>query len=82
MQMLCLAQESLIEAGLISSREGEAARKRVALHSSLTDACDGMQLLVETVTEDLNVKKAVLEATDRLCPRRAIFASNTSGLCQ
>src|SRR5262245_32169387 len=39
--------------------------------------CD---ILVEAVFEDLEVKHALLEQANRVCPSHAIFASNTSTL--
>ncbi|GGE11752.1 3-hydroxybutyryl-CoA dehydrogenase [Marinithermofilum abyssi] len=37
-------------------------------------------LVIETVTEDLDEKKSVFDRCDRMCPRETILASNTSTL--
>lgn len=39
-----------------------------------------MQVVVEAVPEDLALKRSVFAQLDRLCPKRAVLASNTSGL--
>jgi len=80
MSLLRLAQKTLVDAKLLSKRKADGALKRVSPHSCMAEACDGVQLLVETVTENLKVKKAVLGEAELFCPKRAIFASNTSGL--
>jgi 3-hydroxybutyryl-CoA dehydrogenase len=80
MKLLRMAQETLVEEGLLSRRDARAALKRVSLLPRMADACAGTQLLLETVTEDLKVKESVFAEADLLCPKRAIFASNTSGL--
>ena len=78
--LLRVAQEALVDARLLPKREGNAALKRVSPLSCMADACDGVHLLVETVTENLKIKQTVLAEADRLCPKRAILVSNTSGL--
>jgi len=80
MKMLCMAQDVLVKEKRLSKRRATAALKRVSLVSDMAEACADAQFLLETVTEDLRVKHAVLAEADRLCPKRAVFATNTSGL--
>ncbi|MEW6358027.1 MAG: 3-hydroxyacyl-CoA dehydrogenase family protein [Planctomycetota bacterium] len=80
MEIFDAAQKALIGAGLLSAAKARAARKRVTTTTSLDAACDGVQLLVEAVSEDLAVKKKMFRQFDVLCPRGAVLASNTSGL--
>ncbi len=74
------AQESLVEAGLLSARDASAALERIKPFTSLEDACSGIQLLVEAAPEDLSLKQELFARLDRLCHGRALLASNTSGL--
>ncbi|MFA6110634.1 MAG: 3-hydroxyacyl-CoA dehydrogenase family protein [Candidatus Latescibacterota bacterium] len=71
---------ALVTAGLVPAEEAEAARGRVAPVIDLARACDGVQLLVEAVREDLAIKEEIFAEFDRLCPADAILTSNTSGL--
>jgi len=80
MKMLQAAQKALVEAKLLSKSRAAAALKRVRPLTDLEAACDGVQLLVEAVTEDMGVKKKMFRRFDALCPKRAVLASNTSGL--
>jgi len=80
MAMLRMAQEALIAARRITRRNAASALKRVETFTALEEACSGVQLLVEAVPEDLSLKQATFAQCDNLCPRRAILATNTSGL--
>ena len=80
MRMLCMAQEALTAAKRITARKAAVALKRVKTVTALEEACHGVQLLVETVPEDLLLKKKMFVQFDLLCPRGAILATNTSGL--
>ena len=80
MAMLAAAQQTLVDAKRLSRRKASAAMKRITATTCLDEACDGVQLLVEAVSEDLAVKQEMFGRFDRLCPKRAVLASNTSGL--
>jgi len=84
---LCFAaRERLIErmraharAGLID--EASAARsERVTAADGIASAIDGADLIIEAVSEDLDVKRQVLFACDDGAAEDAIIASNTSSL--
>ena len=80
MAFLRLAQNALTDAGQITEEAGDAALARVRLLCSMEEACAGVELVVETVTENLEIKRSVLSQAECFCPKDAIFASNTSGL--
>lgn len=65
---------------LIAGEDGEAARRRIAGVTTLEAAADGADFVIESIAEDLAVKREVFAKLDRLCPRHTIFATNTSGL--
>ena len=52
----------------------------ITRHESLADCVDGAELIVEAVVENPDVKRALYAELDRLAPRDAIIASNTSYL--
>ena len=80
MGLLSAAQDALVAAKLVTRRNAGAALKRVRPCTSTEDACDGIDLLVEAIPEDLALKQEMFAYFDRLCPKRAVLASNTSGL--
>lgn len=74
------ALTTLIEAGGIPSGERAAINARVALAPKLADAVQGVDLVVEAIVEDRDVKREVFAQIDEAAPRDAIIASNTSYL--
>ena len=80
MRRLRAAQGALIDARLLSSQEAERALLRVTPLTSLDDACDGVQLVVEAVSEVMELKRDLFRRFDKRCPEEAVLASNTSGL--
>lgn len=70
--------QSLIKKGL---SEGAAAEKRKLISTqSDYEGFDEVDIVVEAVLEDINVKKTVFQELENVCRPDAIFASNTSGL--
>jgi 3-hydroxybutyryl-CoA dehydrogenase len=85
-EMTRAAQQRLVErmrghaaAGLID--EECAARSATAgAEESISAAVEDADLIIEAVTEDIDVKRDVLGACDASAPRGAIITSNTSSL--
>jgi 3-hydroxybutyryl-CoA dehydrogenase len=71
---------ALRRAKLLTVREARLATARIKPTTSLAEACAGVQVLIEAVTEDLKVKQALFKCFDAFCPPGAVLASNTSGL--
>jgi 3-hydroxybutyryl-CoA dehydrogenase len=69
----------LVERGKIPAETREAALGRLRFVTQLSELrnCD---IVIEAVTEELELKNAVWQELDRVCPPRTIFASNTSSL--
>lgn len=69
-----------VERGKLAADDAEALLGRLTGTTSLDDLapCD---LVVEAVTEKMEVKKEVFAYLDRILPPHAIIASNTSSLC-
>jgi 3-hydroxybutyryl-CoA dehydrogenase len=68
-----------VEKGKLQAADRDAALGRLSFTTVTADlkACD---VVVEAVTEDLDVKNALWKELDALCPAGTIFASNTSSL--
>ena len=69
----------LVEKGKLAAEAREAALKRLAFTTNTAElkTCD---IVIEAVTEDLDVKNALWKELDALCGPATIFASNTSSL--
>ncbi len=69
----------LVEKGKLAAADRDAALTRILYTTELNDLsrCD---IVIEAVTEDLQLKNELWQALDRHCPERTIFASNTSSL--
>ena len=68
-----------LEKGKISQEMHDASINRIGTTQEL-DSLFGVDLIIEAVVEDLQVKRELLGAADQVCPPRTIIASNTSSL--
>ena len=66
--------------GKVSAESAEASLVRLATSGDLSEAARGADWLVETVSERLEVKKAVVAQAEPLLAPDAIIATNTSAL--
>jgi 3-hydroxybutyryl-CoA dehydrogenase len=80
MAILRSSQATLVEARLLTKQKARAALGRITLTTEMATACDGVQLLIEAVSENMPLKKKMFRQFDKLCPAKAVLASNTSGL--
>ena len=71
--------DKLVEKGKLDAGARASALERLSFTTELGElaTCD---LVIEAVTEDLQVKNALWRELDTLCPPATIFASNTSSL--
>jgi 3-hydroxybutyryl-CoA dehydrogenase len=77
-----------INAALATLRDNNLIREadipvilgRIKGVTTLEGAAVGADFVIESVAEDLNVKREVYDRMDELCPPHAIFATDTSGL--
>ena len=68
-----------VERGKTTQEDADAALGRLSLTTSVDDL-KSVDLIVEAVPEDLELKKKVFGELDGVAEARTIFASNTSGL--
>lgn len=69
-----------MEEGRLSQEEADALRSRISYARTLEEACKDAQLVVENVPEKIEVKQAVFEQLDKVCPPDCYLNSNTSSL--
>jgi 3-hydroxybutyryl-CoA dehydrogenase len=71
--------DKLIEKGKLDAGARDGALERLSFTTDL-GALGSCDLVIEAVTEDLQIKNALWRELDTLCPPATIFASNTSSL--
>jgi 3-hydroxybutyryl-CoA dehydrogenase len=71
--------ERLHQKEKISASDRDAAADRIRATADL-DELAAMDLVIEAIVEDLQVKNDLWKELDRRCPAHTIFASNTSSL--
>ena len=74
------SQALFVQEGLISTADAEAARARVSATTSLEECLGGVQFVLESVPENLDLKQRLFRQMEDLCPEETILATNTSGL--
>lgn len=69
-----------VRLGKLAPEAAEAAKARLTVHTALAEGAAGAHLLVETVSENLALKKAILAEAAPLLSEGALLATNTSAL--
>lgn len=68
-----------VEKGTLSPAARDAALARISFATRIEALADA-ELVIEAVTEDLEVKNRLWQGLDGICPPEVLFASNTSSL--
>ena len=72
--------EMLADMGLADANQIPSTTSRVRCYTDLNEAVDGVQLVIECVSENLALKQQVFRKLDELCARDCILATNTSSM--
>ena len=72
--------EKGVATGKVANDAAASAIKRLVTARSLEDAATGADLVIEAVPESIELKVELFARLDRLAPKHAILASNTSSL--
>lgn len=72
--------EKGVERGKLDRSAKEDALKRLDIEPVLENAARRADLIIEAVSEQLDVKLALFQKLDRICGPETIFATNTSAL--
>jgi 3-hydroxybutyryl-CoA dehydrogenase len=71
--------DKAVEKGKLPAAERDAAVGRLSFTTKLSDLA-GVDLVIEAVTEDLELKNSMFRELDQACGPQTVFASNTSSL--
>jgi len=71
---------SQVKKGKMSKEEMETALSRIHTSSDFNGSLSGVDLMIEAVYEDIEVKKEIFQKADLICSKKTILASNTSTL--
>jgi len=66
--------------GFVTAEEADAAYRRIVPEVDLEKAVVNADVVFEAVKEDVEVKRALFNRLDAICPDKTILASNTSAL--
>lgn len=66
--------------GKLAAGDADAARQRVTAVAQIDAQASDAALLIETATEQLEIKHAILRAAEAVLPADALIATNTSAL--
>ena len=70
----------LVEKGKLTKEEAERIVERIRTTTDYKELCDDVDLVIEAVPEDPDLKKKIFKQLDELCPAKTLIASNTSGI--
>ena len=68
-----------VDRGKLAAEERDRILDRIHLTTALEDLAD-VDIVIEAVTEDMELKNEMFRTLDGVCPPHTIFASNTSSL--
>jgi 3-hydroxybutyryl-CoA dehydrogenase len=71
--------QRMVEKGSLSEAERDHAGSRLRGTTRLEELAEA-DLVIEAIVEQLPAKKELFAALDRICPKRTVFASNTSSI--
>lgn len=69
-----------VELGKVQPADADAMRGRLSTTSSISDALNGVDMVIEAAPEKIDLKLSLLAEVDRHAPESAIVATNTSAL--
>ena len=72
--------ESQVAKGKIRKQEMETTLSRIHTSTDFNETLSGVDLMIEAVFEDIEVKKGIFKKADLISPVKTILASNTSTL--
>jgi len=72
--------ETFLRLKLIAPQQVESALGRIELSKSLESFCSGRDLIIEAVSEHLDLKRKIFTALEKNVSPRTVLASNTSAI--
>ncbi len=71
---------TFVENGLLKENQVSGVLARVRTTQSVEEAGKDADFVIESIAEKMDAKKVLYEELDKVCPKRAVFTSNTSYL--
>jgi 3-hydroxybutyryl-CoA dehydrogenase len=71
---------TLVEKGRLKESQAEETMNRIKTTTDYNEFCKEIDIVIEAVPEDAELKKKVFKLLDEKCPEETIFTSNTSGI--
>ncbi|MEM3794679.1 MAG: 3-hydroxyacyl-CoA dehydrogenase NAD-binding domain-containing protein [Thermoprotei archaeon] len=72
--------DRLVSSGRIDKSKADEAYSRISYHTTLEEALKGVDLVIEAVPEDVDLKRGLFAKLAQLTPKGVILASNTSNI--
>lgn len=74
--------EAACRGGIFTDSQAQDIKERILATTSYEEACRGknLKLVIETATEDIEIKKKIFKTLDNLCSPDVVLASNSSSL--
>jgi len=69
-----------VSRGKITQEQMDKAIKRIKMTTDMDEFCSDVDIVIECVFEDLNLKMKAFAELDGKCPKRTILATTSSGL--
>jgi 3-hydroxybutyryl-CoA dehydrogenase len=66
--------------GLVTADQKKAALANISICSNMSEGVKNAELVVEAATENVELKLQIFEQLDKLAPKEAILATNTSSI--
>jgi 3-hydroxybutyryl-CoA dehydrogenase len=70
--------EILVENGFIKRKQVKPTMKRINPYTSMVESTEDVDLVVEAVYENLELKQKIFKQLDQICKEKTILASNSS----
>jgi 3-hydroxybutyryl-CoA dehydrogenase len=70
----------LVKRGKLALDDVEDLMKRIIITTDYDEFCQDVDVVIEAVPENLELKKKIFKLLDEKCPEKTLFASNTSGI--
>ena len=71
---------SFLDLGLVESGQAGACLENIQTCGSLADTVEGVNLVIEAVNENLDLKRKIFAQVEKAAPKEAILATNTSAI--
>lgn len=72
--------ETLLAAGFLAQDQVAQGNEGLEFALDLKEALEGVDFVIETIPEDLEIKQSFLRQAEQMVPEKTILASNTSGI--